>query len=151
MTNINGDNSNNLHPLMAVLEKEFEPHAIRLDAVSKHRPLEVCVHSIIGWSLKPMERPVNKWCLPKAGTYGTKEAKLDDHGSSSVSEATLAFKVKNDWLNFMKSHTHPTPLLPISLTMKIHWHDNLKKLRSLLNKRRPLKKMFGRSPPLLFC
>lgn len=36
MTNINGDNSNNLHPLMAVREEEFGPHAIRLDSVSKH-------------------------------------------------------------------------------------------------------------------
>lgn len=53
MTNINGDNSNNLHPLMAVREKELGPHAIRLDSVSKHRPLEVRVHTIIGGLLKP--------------------------------------------------------------------------------------------------
>lgn len=33
---------------MAVLEKEFGRCAIRLDLVSKHRPLEVCVLSIIG-------------------------------------------------------------------------------------------------------
>lgn len=33
---------------MAMLEKEFGLSAIRLDSVSKQRPLEVCVHSIIG-------------------------------------------------------------------------------------------------------
>lgn len=94
MTNINGDNSNNLHPLMAMLEKEFGHCAIRLDWVSKHRPLEVCVSTVLladNWS--PVERPLNKWCLSKAWSYGTKEAKLDDRGSSRVSEATLAFCV----------------------------------------------------------
>lgn len=117
MTNINGDNSNNLHPLMAMLEKEFGHCAIRLDLVSKHRPLEVCVSTALladNWS--PVERPVNKWSLPKAWSCGTKEVKLDDRGSSRVSEATLAFHVRNWMPGSMKSCFFL--LLTVGLIMK---------------------------------
>lgn len=125
---------------MAMLEKEFGHCAIRLDLVSKHRPLEVYVSTaLLADSWSPVEGPVNKWSLSKAWSRGTKEVKLDDCGSSRVSEATLAFHVRNWMPDFMKSYF--LLLLALTLIMKnpLTWCLTEKRNPKLLFKCRVLK------------
>lgn len=136
---------------MAMLEKEFGHCAIRLDLVSKHRPLEVCVSTALladNWS--PVEGPVNKWCLSKAWSYGKKEVKLDDSGSSRVSEATLTFCVRNWIPGFMKSYFFL--LLAVRLIMKnlLTWCLTEKRNPELLFKCRVVKMCVSRNVNLCF-